>query len=330
MGTGPYRFVSWQRDQQLELEAFPDYWQGAPSIPKVVFRPIPEDSSRISELAVGNVNIATNVLPEAVPLIETSGVADVRTVQSIRNIFIVFTATEEGPLADPRVRRALNLAVDVDAIIESVFGGNATPTATPLNNYIFGYAEDLDNRQYDLEQARQLLTEAGYEGGFSFTMGSPSGRYLNDRLVAEAVVGQLAEIGVQAELQVQEWSSYVGQILERQVPTDSYLIGWGNSNYDADRTLFTMLYGGTVDGGPDQAVFSYFKNNAYDKFIIQARETLDESERLELYHQAQEIVSDEAPWIFLYQQGDVYGVSTDLNWEPVANELIWAYSASFK
>ena len=330
VGTGPYRFVSWQRDQQLELEAFPDYWQGAPSIPKVVFRPIPEDSSRISELAVGNVNIATNVLPEAVPLIETSGVADVRTVQSIRNIFIVFTATEEGPLADPRVRRALNLAVDVDAIIESVFGGNATPTATPLNNYIFGYAEDLDNRQYDLEQARQLLTEAGYESGFSFTMGSPSGRYLNDRLVAEAVVGQLAEIGVQAELQVQEWSSYVGQILERQVPTDSYLIGWGNSNYDADRTLFTMLYGGTVDGGPDQAVFSYFKNDAYDKLIIRARETLDENERLELYHQAQEIVSDEAPWIFLYQQGDVYGVSTDLNWEPVANELIWAYSASFK
>ncbi len=330
VGTGPYRFVSWQRDQQLELEAFPEYWQGKASIPSVVFRPIPEDSSRISELAVGSVNIATNVLPEAVPLIETSGVADVRTVQSIRNIFVVFTATEEGPLADPSVRRALNLAVDVDAIIENVFGGNATPTATPLNNYMFGYAEDLDDRQYDPEQAQQLLADAGYEDGFSFTMGSPSGRYLNDRLVAEAVVGQLAEVGVQAELQVQEWSSYVGQILERQVPTDSYLIGWGNSNYDADRTLFTMLYGGTIGGGPDQAVFSYFENNAYDKLIIQARETLDESERLKLYHQAQEIVSEEAPWIFLYQQGDVYGVSTDLNWEPVANELIWAYSASFK
>ncbi len=330
VGTGPYRFVSWQRDQQLELEAFPDYWQGAASIPSVVFRPIPEDSTRVSELAVGGVNIATNVLPEAVPLVESSGVADIRTVQSIRNIFIVFTSTEEGPLADPRVRRALNLAVDVDAIIESVFGGNATPTATPLNNYMFGYAEDLDNRQYDPEQAQQLLAEAGYEGGFSFTMGSPSGRYLNDRLVAEAVVGQLAEIGVQVELQVQEWSSYVGQVLERQVPTDSYLIGWGNSNYDADRTLFTMLYGGTVEGGPDQAVFSYFQNNEYDQLILQARETLDADERLELYHQAQEIVVEEAPWLFLYQQGDVYGVSTNLNWEPLANELIWAYSASFE
>lgn len=215
VGTGPYRFVSWQRDQRLELEAFPEYWQGPASIQNVIFRPIPEDSTRVSELAVGGVNIATNVLPESVPLIESSGAAEIRTVQSIRNIFIVFTATDEEPLADPRVRRALNLAVDVDVIIGSVFGGNATPTATPLNNYMFGYAEDLDNRQYDPEQAQQLLTGAGYEGGFSFTMGSPSGRYLNDRLVAEAVVGQLAEIGVQVELQVQEWSSYVGQVLER-------------------------------------------------------------------------------------------------------------------
>jgi peptide/nickel transport system substrate-binding protein len=330
VGTGPYRFVSWQRDQRLELEAFPEYWQGPASIPNVVFRPIPEDSTRVSELVTGGVNIATNVLPEAVPLIESSGAAEIRTVDSIRNIFIVFTATDEGPLADPRVRRALNLGVNVDAIIGSVFGGNATPTATPLNNYMFGYAEDLDNRQYDPEQAQQLLAEAGYEGGFSFTMGSPSGRYLNDRLVAEAVVGQLAEIGVQVELQVQEWSSYVGQILERQVPTDAYLIGWGNSNYDADRTLFTMLYGGTAPGGPDQAVFSYFQNDEYDQLILQARETLDEDERLELYRRAQEIVVAEAPWLFLYQQGDVYGVSTNLNWEPLANELIWAYSASFE
>lgn len=329
VGTGPYRFVSWQRDQQLELEAFLEYWQGPASIQNVVFRPIPEDSTRVSELVTGGVNIATNVLPEAVPLIESSGAAEIRTVDSIRNIFIVFTATDEGPLADPRVRRALNLAVDVDAIIESVFGGNATPTATPLNNYMFGYAEELDTREYDPEAARALLAEAGHEN-LSFTMGSPSGRYLNDRLVAEAVVGQLAEIGVQVELQVQEWSSYVGQVLERQVPTDSYLIGWGNSNYDADRTLFTMLYGGTVEGGPDQAVFSYFQNNEYDQLILQARETLDENERLELYRQAQEIVVAEAPWLFLYQQGDVYGVSTNLDWEPVANELIWAYSASFE
>ncbi|CAN5853358.1 hypothetical protein BH24DEI2_BH24DEI2_12070 [soil metagenome] len=156
VGTGPYQLVKWQRDQSLELSAFADYWQGPASIESVVFRPIPETSSRITELVTGGVDIVTNVSPEAIPLIEGSGQAEVRTVQSIRNIFVIFTA-QEGPLADPRVREALNLAVDVDQIITTIFGGNATPTATPLNNFMFGYTPDLDNREYDPERAQALL-----------------------------------------------------------------------------------------------------------------------------------------------------------------------------
>ena len=116
---------------------------------------------------------------------------------------MIFTA-QEGPLADPRVREALNLAVDVDQIISTIFGGNATPTATPLNNFMFGYTPNLDSREYDPERAQQLLAEAGYEDGFSFSMGSPDGRYLSDRLVAEALVGQLREVGVEVDLRVQE------------------------------------------------------------------------------------------------------------------------------
>ncbi len=329
VGTGPYEFVRWQRDQRLELSAYQDYWQGPASIPTVVFRPIPETSSRITELVTGGVDIATNVSPEAIPLIEGSGQAEVRTVQSIRNIFVIFTA-QEGPLADPRVREALNLAVDVDQIITTIFDGNATPTATPLNNFMFGYTPELDSREYDPERAQQLLAEAGYPDGFSFSMGSPDGRYLSDRLVAEAVVGQLREVGVEVDLRVQEWSSYVGQILERQVPTDAYLIGWGNSNFDADRTLFTLLYSGTVEGGPEQSAFDYWQNETFDQLVLDARSTVDEAERQALYREAVALTTEEYPWLFLYQQGDVYGVSTELNWEPRSNELIWAYSASFE
>ena len=329
VGTGPYRLVSWQRDQRLELEAFQDYWQGPASIPNVVFRPIPETSSRITELVTGGVDIVTNVSPEAIPLIESGGQAEVRTVPSIRNIFVIFTA-QEGPLADPRVREALNLAVDVDGIIDTIFGGNATPTATPLNSFMFGYAPELDTRDYDPEEARQLLAEAGLPDGFSFSMGSPDGRYLSDRLVAEAVVGQLRQIGVEVDLRVQEWSSYVSQVLERQVPTDAYLIGWGNSNFDADRTLFTLLYGGTIEGGPAQSSFDYWQNETFDQLVLDARSTVDESERQELYRQAVALTTQEYPWLFLYQQGDVYGVSSEVDWEPRSNELIWAYSASFE
>ena len=328
VGTGPYRFVRWLRDQELVLEAFEDYWFGTPSIPSVVFRPIPETSSRVAELITGGVDIITNVSPEAQDLITLSGAADIRTVPSIRNIFIIFTATEEGPLADPRVREALNLAVDVEEIIEGIFQGNAVATATPLNAYIFGYAEELDVRIHDQERARELLAEAGFPDGFSFSLGSPDGRYLNDRLVTEAVAGQLRRIGVDADVRVQEWSSYVGQVLERQVPTDAYLIGWGNSNFDADRSLFTLFYGGTVEGGAGRSVFSYWTNEEFDQLVLEAQSTTDVDARLQLYVEAQELIAAEFPWLFLYQQGDAYGVSLRVEWEARPDELIWAFDAS--
>lgn len=330
VGTGPYRFVSWQRDERVELAAFDDYWQGAPSVERVVFRPIPETSTRVVELVTGGVDIITNVSAEAQTLINRSGTAEVATIPSIRNIFVIFTATDDGPLADPRVREALNLAVDVQAIIDGIFDGNAEPTATPLNSYMFGYAPELEKPLYDPERARALLEEAGYADGLSFSMGSPDGRYLNDRTVAEAVVGQLREVGVEVDLRVQEWSSYVGQVLERQVPTDAYLIGWGNSNFDADRTLFTLLYGGTIEGGPAQSVFSYWQNERFDDLVLQARQVTSQERRATLYAEALAIAAEDYPWIFLYQQGDVYGVGNDVAWEPRPDELIWAYSASFE
>ncbi len=329
VGTGPYRFVRWARDQEVVLEANPDYWMGAPSIQTVVFRPIPEASSRVAELLTGGVDIITNLSPEAVPTVERSGRAEARTVPSIRNIFIVLNVKGEGPLDDRRVRQALNYAVDKQAIIDAILGGDGVANGCPLNPYMYGYDEALCAPfAYDPERARALLAEAGYEGGFSFTMGSPDGRYLNDRQVAEAVVGQLEQIGVRAELRVQEWSTYVGQILERKIPTEAWLIGWGNSQFDADNTLFSLLYGGTIENGAPRSVFSYLKNGELDQLLADARATVDQQARAELYRQALEIVREEAPWIFLYQQVDIYGVSNQVDWEPRPDELIWAFDAS--
>jgi peptide/nickel transport system substrate-binding protein len=260
-----------------------------------------------------------------------SGSAEARTVPSIRNIFIVLNITGEGPLADPRVRQALNHAVDKEAIVRNILGGNGFPVGCPLNSYMFGYVEELcEPVPYDLERARELLAEAGYPDGFSFTMGSPSGRYLNDRQVAEALVGQLAQVSVRAELRVQEWSSYVGQVLERQVPTEAYLIGWGNNLFDADNTLFSLLYGGTAAGGPAQVVFSYLQNSELDQRLFEARGTVDQERRAALYQEALEIVREEAPWLFLYQQVDIYGVADRVLWEPRPDELIWAPDISLR
>ena len=331
VGSGPYRFVRWVRDQEVVLSAFDDYWYGTPSIQEIVFRPIPESSSRVAELVTGGVDVITNLSPEAVPLVSGSGQAVAATVPSIRNIFIVLNVTGEGPLDDPRVRLALNHAVDKEQIIRTILGGDGVANGCPLNPYMYGYVEDLCAPiPYDPERARELLAEAGYADGFTFTMGSPDGRYLNDRQVAEAVVGQLAAVGVRAELRVQEWSSYVGQVLERSIPTDAWLIGWGNSQFDADNTMFSLLYGGTIEGGAPRSVFTYLYDATLDALLAEARATVDQERRAELYADGLALVRDAAPWIFLYQQVDIYGVGTRVDWEPRPDELIWAFDAALR
>jgi len=331
VGTGPYTFVRWIRDQEVVMNANADYWAGAPKIAELVFRPIPEASSRVAELITGGVDIITNLSPEAVPAVRNSGQAQALTVPSIRNIFIVLNVTGEGPLNDPRVREALNYAVDKDSIVRNILGGDGTPNGCPLNFYMFGYVEELCAAfPYDPARARALLAEAGYPNGFTFTMGSPNGRYLNDRQVAEAVVGQLAQVGVTADLRVQEWTSYVGQVLERAIPTDAWLIGWGNSQFDADNSIFSLLYGGTIEGGAPRSVFTYMFNAEVDQMLATARATVDQDVRAQLYADSLSIIRGEAPWIFLYQQSDIYGVSSRVDWAPRPDELIWAFEIGLK
>ncbi len=331
VGTGPYKFVRWVKDQEIVLEANNKYWAGKPKIKKVVFRPIPEASSRVAELVTGGVDIITNLSPEAVGVVNDSGVAEARTVPSIRNIFVVLDVKGEGPLHNRKVRQALNYAIDKEAIVKHVLGGYGVPVGCPLNPYIFGYDEELcEPYPYDPAKAKELLADAGYPDGFSFSMGSPSGRYLNDRQVAEAIVGQLAKIGVKVDLKVQEWSSYVGQILERKIPTDAWLIGWGNAQFDADNTLFTMLYGGTLVDAPPQSLFDYWQDPELDQVLLAAQSEMDVEERLDYYRDALWFIREGAPWIFLYQQKDIYGVNTRVKWQPRPDELIWAFDAEIK
>jgi len=326
VGTGPYKFVKWVKDQEIVLEANDAYWAGKPKVKRVVFRPIPEASSRVAELLTGGVDIITNLSPEAVPTVNGSGVAEARSVPSIRNIFIVLDVKGEGPLHDPKVRLALNYAVDKEAIVKHVLGGFGVPVGCPLNPYIFGYDQALcEPFPYDPEKAKKLLAEAGYPNGFTFTMSAPSGRYLNDRQVAEAVVGQLKKVGVKVDLRIKEWSTYVKQILNRKLDTDAWLIGWGNAQFDADNTLFTLLYGGTVPGGPKQSIFSYWQDPEFDQYVLEAQQIVDQAKRKELYRKALERVRAGAPWIFLHQQKDIYGVAKRVKWQPRPDELLWAF-----
>ncbi len=321
VGTGPYKFVRWTRDEEIVLEANEDYWRGVPAVQEVVFKPIPENAVRISALQGGDVDLIVNVPPHQVPGLSATPGVRIETVPSGRFIFLQLVANREGPLADRRVRQALNCAVDVPAIIEHVLGGHGIVSTQPLTSYDFGFQADLQRPTFDPARATVLLAEAGYPDGLDITLDVPSGRYAMDREVAEALAGQMAEAGIRVHLQVNEWGVHIKKLLEKQME-HAFLIGWGTSLFDADATLFPQLH--------SQQRLTYFGNPQLDALLEEARSCMDPIQREAFYAQAGAVIAEEVPFVLLYQQEDIYGVAERLLWQPRADELIYVWDMAIQ
>lgn len=171
--------------------------------------------------------------------------------------------------------------------------------AVGITPYHWGYDPSLKPYPYDPVKAKKLLAEAGYPSGLKLVFNSPSGRYLMDKEVSEAIAGMLSEVGVQTDMKIHEFGSYV-QILTGKKLQDLGFQSWGNPMHDADGT-FSILYTPTA--------FNYFSNPELTAKINSARTTMDQKKRLDLYKEIQREIFEEAPMIFLYQQIDHYGVS---------------------
>jgi peptide/nickel transport system substrate-binding protein len=321
VGTGPYKFVSWVKDDQLTLEANPNYWRGAPKIKKVIFRPIPEATTRVAGLQTQELDVIVNIPPHLSRLMDWKGRSVVAKVPSSRVIFMGFDTTKGGPVADKKVRQAIAQAIDLDTIIKKVLEGNAIKQGVPFTKYHFGYDPNIKPYSYNLENAKKLLAEAGYAKGFDLVLNSPNGRYLNDKEVAEAVVGDLRKAGINASVKINEWGTHM-TLLYAHKGGPSYILGWGGATFDGDATLFPMLRTGQV--------LSHYSNPKLDAMIEEARAIMDKGKRQKLYTEASMLYKEEAPWAFCYQQMDIYGASERLNWKPRPDEKIVIYNMSFK
>ncbi len=321
VGTGPYKFVRWVKDDYLLLEANENYWRGAPQIKKVIFRPIPEATTRVAGLQTQELDLIVNIPPHLSRMMDWKGRSSVAKVPSARVIYMGFDTHQGGPVADKRVRQAIAQAIDMDTIIKKILEGNGVRLGMPLTKYHFGYDPSVKPYAYRPEKARQLLAEAGYPKGFDLTINSPSGRYLNDKEVAEAVAGDLRKIGINAKVKIIEWGTYMNLTYSRKAGP-SYLLGWGGATMDADGTFFPLLR-------TDQ-ILSHYSNPALDDLIEQARSTMDKAKRLKIYSEACRLVKEEVPFAFMYEQLDLYGVSARLNWAPRPDEKIFVNNMSFK
>jgi peptide/nickel transport system substrate-binding protein len=322
VGTGPFTFVEWQPGVQIKVQANPDYWGGAPALDEVIFKPAPEASTRVAMLETGEADIIANVPPELTAQVDGAGNAAIAETPSLRMIFVEFNPFEP-PFDDVRVRQAFNHAVDKDALIDIILDGHATRAKGVILPGWLGYNPDaLTSYDYDPERAKALLAEAGYGDGLTVDFWFPIGRYLKDKEVAEAIAGQLAEVGVTANMQGSDISTLVERI-HTQTLTGMHFFSMAPLIMDPDYLFRTHFW--------SEGLNQYGWTERTDADIAAAVSTVDQAEREQIYSELDAYLTNEhIPWIYLYLQNLIYGVSDRLEWQPRSDEIIDLREARLK
>ncbi len=318
IGTGPFQFVRWDRGQQVVMERYDGYYGGSPDLPpvgpalvdRVIFRVLPETSTRIAALRAGDIHIATRIPVDLIPEIDADPNLAVMSVRGTRSAFLEMNVNTP-PFDDVRVRRAINYAIDVDRIIEFILDGLATPIPTIMSPDSPFYAP-LTPYGYDPEKARALLAAAGYADGFSVTIDTQA----HFRDVALVIAEMLRDVGIDAKVQVWEWGVLQAELLAgRRV---MHLGDWGNSTLEPNDIMIPKLVTG------ERGNFSGYSSKVLESLIhLAERVTVDPEVRRVAYHIAQQVIYDDAPMAFLWVAQESYGVSRRVvGWRPSPDSRI--------
>lgn len=293
VGTGPFTFKEWKRNDTITLEKNADYWAGAPKLEKVIFRVIPDNSARLTALKTGEIDLMDGVNPSDVSQVESDESLQVLLRPGMNVGYFGFN-TEVEPFTDPKVRQALSHAVDKQAIIDAFFAGNADVAVNPMPSFMPGYNDEIEGYEFDPEKAKALLAEAGYPDGFKmelWTFTNPRDYMPEPQKIAESIQAQFLEVGVEVEIVTYDWTTFLDKVAKGEA--QSFLAGWIGDNGDADNFLYVLLDQDSINGNN----YSRYANQELHDILIQAQSETNEEERNELYKQAQVIIHEEAPWI---------------------------------
>src|SRR5215472_17533330 len=315
IGTGPYKFVSWTPNDRFVVQAAGPHFSGQPRLQQVIFRPIPDATARINELKSGGVDIITNVPPLQIGGLQgASGINLLRATNS-GSIILIPSFQNTDVFNKKEARQAMQYAIDKDQLIKVVLRGEAVPMVSPFPKGVAGgYVEGLPHYAYDPDKAKALLRDAGMPDGFTVNFKAPDGRYLQDKQVAEAIVGQLEKVGIRAELETVEWSTYVQGIVGRKY--ELFLLSQGGLQVGpAVQTNWSSKIKGIAWQG--------YTNPTMDELIDTAAKQVDPQKRIATYEQLMRTAWDDSPWIFLYHQQDIYGVGSRVkNFRPTSEAVV--------
>jgi peptide/nickel transport system substrate-binding protein len=310
IGSGPYSFVEWKQGDRVVLKANAGYWNGEPSIKNVIFRDIPELSSRVNELKAGSIDLAVGLTPDTADLAKSDR-SKVVAVNGLRKMHMGISFTGIEPLKDKRVRQALNHAVDVATMIQTLEHDMTKPLASIVNPPNNNPA--LKPFAYDPAKAMALLKEAGQT---DFEIPVAYGKYPGAKEVSETVAAYLEAIGLKPKLEAYETGQFT-QMLREKAFKGIYYYGWASLiNPSVELVILTS---DAVDNS------NGYNNADYDKLVKTAAVTLDASKRQELLAQAETFIWDDCPWIYLWYLPAIYGVSERLDFAARPDDYVEMY-----
>ncbi|WP_027963074.1 ABC transporter substrate-binding protein [Halalkalibacillus halophilus] len=305
VGTGPFQFENWSRDDQIVLSKFDDYREeGLPVLDEVIFQVIPDNAARLIALNSGEVHIMDGLNPDDAAGVDSDENLELYTREA-NNVGYVGFNNEK--IDDADVRRAINHAIDRQAIADALYAGYAIPAVTPVPPGYLGYNDELESYEYDPELAQEMLADAGYEDGMEIELWTmPVARpYMPDpETVAEIIQNNLSEVGVEAEIVREEWAPY----LERTSAGDHemFMLGWSGTNGDPDYFLGPLLHGSNVG----ESNRTFYQNDEVDELLDQAKRAVDQDERAELYQEAQALIYEDSPMVPLVHSEPVLASSS--------------------
>jgi peptide/nickel transport system substrate-binding protein len=340
IGTGPYEFVNWLAQDHLVLKSWNGYWGKKPAFANVKLENIPNGATRLASLLSGQVQVAEKIDPQDFPRVKSSGTSYITAVGGVRVIYLAMdywrktdspgiSGGGKNPFMDPRVRKAVYQAIDVNALRDKIFSGAAVPATQWLGSTLEEHDPSLKRFPYDPAAAKKLLAEAGYPDGFSVRLDAPNDRYLDDALVAQAVGGMLQAIGLKVQVNAETKAVFFPQIDKGDFSL--YLSGWGPndpiSNWDAVFHCRDQAKGYGIPANRE-----HYCNPKADEIMERAASIFDPKFRVPVERQAYAVADrHDIAYVPLYWEDVIAGVNDHVGWQSrPADELILAWMMTRK
>ena len=323
-GTGPFKVTSREQGIKIVFDRFEDYWdKDSPgNVDKIVFTPIKDEQTRVAALLSGDVDFIAPVSPNDFSLIESSSKADLITMPGTRIITLQMNQDRRPEFKDVRVRQAIVYAVNNEAIVKKIMKGFGTAAAQLSPKGYLGYNPKLQPR-YDLQEARTLMKEAGFENGFSITMMAPNNRYVNDDKIAQAVAVMLSKINIKVDLQTMPKAQYWPQFDERAA--DIMMIGWHSDTEDSANFYEFLAMTPNSDSGMGAYNSGNYSSSFVDETTVMANMETDSMQRAGMLQAIEERIYQDAGFIPLHWQNLAWAARKGVHVEPIVNALNFPY-----